>query len=496
MSTSEEHTTAVDEVGKVETHGIDYIPFEDRHSNPKNLFYVWVGAQMCFGIIVLGWLPVAFGLGWWSSVAAITVGLVVGCLPFAPFSLLGPYSGTNSAVTSGAHFGLIGRVVGSLQALFIAMGFAALTIWTGGDAVVAGAHRLLDTPDGNVARGLMYGVISAIVITLAIYGHANVVAAQKIVIPVVGALLVVGFFAKLGDFDAGYHGGTYLLGDFWPTWVLAMVTAASLPISYTPFANDYARYISPKEWSDRSVATAAGLGMFVGCWVALVWAAYMSTMMDPSLLFMDGLVATSPSWYVVGLMAIGFFGSLAQGAICLYGTGLDMSSLIPKLQRIPATLVISAIAVALVYLGALVWNAFDTVSAFLLILIVVCTPWMVICLIGFYYARKRYHVHDLQLFNLGQTGGAYWYSSGVNIRAAVAFIPAVAVGVLCINTTLWVGPWADAYKGIDLSFTSAAVISAVIYGASLVLFPERNHPGRELAAAEATDIRPAGDAVI
>jgi purine-cytosine permease-like protein len=491
---STQQTRAVDAIGKIETHGIDHIPDTDRYSTPRNLFYVWFGAQMCFGIIVLGWLPVAFGLGWWSAVSSITVGLLVGCLPFAPFSLLGPRSGTNSAVTSGAHFGLIGRLVGSLQALFIAMGFAALTIWTGGDAIVAGGHRLISTPDGDLARAVAYGVISVIVITLAVYGHANVLAAQKIVIPTVGLLLLVGFFAKLGDFNASYSGGAYLLGDFWPTWVLAVVTAASLPISYTPFANDYARYVSPSKWSDRSIALWAGVGMFVGCWVTLVWAAYMSTMFkDPSMLFMDGVVASSPSWYVVCIVLIGFVGSLAQGALCLYGTGLDTSSLIPRLPRVPATLLISACAVLLVYLGALVWNAFDTVSAFLLGLIVICTPWMMICLIGFYYARKRYHTADLQLFNLGQTGGAYWYTKGINLRAAVAFVPAVFVGLMFLNTTLWVGPWANAYKGIDFSFTSAALISSAIYGLSLVLFPERNHPGREAeqTVAGARDMGPA-----
>ncbi len=482
MSTSERDTSAFAGVGEIETHGIDYIPDDDRHSTPNNLFYVWIGAQLCFGIIVLGWLPIVFGLGWWSAVSAITVGLIVGCIPFGLFLLLGPRSGTNSAVTSGGHFGLLGRTVGSLQALFIAMGFAALTIWTGGDALVAGGHRLFGTPDGDLARGLMYGVISAIVIILAIYGHASVVAAQKIVIPVVGILLAVGFFAKLGDFDASYIGGVYLLGDFWPTWVLVVVIAASLPISYTPFANDYARYISPQKWSNQRIAILGALGMFIGLWVALVWASYMTTMMDPSLLFIDGLVAESPGWYVPFLMAIGLFGSLAQGSLCLYGTGLDTSSLIPRLKRVPATLVISACSVVLVYLGALVWNAFDTVSAFLLILIVVCTPWMVICLIGFYYARTRYNVADLQLFNVGKSGGVYWYTYGFNIRAFVAFVPAVVVGILFINTTLWVGPWANAYKGIDLSFISAAVISGVIYSVMLLLFPERNHPARQAGA--------------
>jgi len=88
MSVPAQHTPAVDEIGKIETHGIDYIPLHDRHSTPKNLFYVWIGAQMCFGIIVLGWLPVAFGLGWWSSVTAITVGLLVGSLLTGPRRLV------------------------------------------------------------------------------------------------------------------------------------------------------------------------------------------------------------------------------------------------------------------------------------------------------------------------------------------------------------------------------------------------------------------------
>ncbi len=104
MSTSERDTSAFAGVGEIETHGIDYIPDDDRHSTPNNLFYVWIGAQLCFGIIVLGWLPIVFGLGWWSAVSAITVGLIVGCIPFGLFLLLGPRSGTNSAVTSGAGF--------------------------------------------------------------------------------------------------------------------------------------------------------------------------------------------------------------------------------------------------------------------------------------------------------------------------------------------------------------------------------------------------------
>lgn len=467
----------VDAVGKIETRGIDWIPEDERHSTPANLASVWIGAQLTFGVIVIGWLPVAFGLGWWSAVSAITVGLLVGTVPFAFFSLLGPRTGTNSAVSSGAHFGLIGRLVGSIQALFIALGFAALTVWTGGDAIVSGAHRLIGTPEGDVARGIAYAAIAAGVILIAIYGHANVIAVQKFVIPTVGLSIIIGFFALAPDFDGGYKGGAYLLATFWPTWLLAATVAASLPISYTPFANDYARYISQKRWSDRAVAVTAGVSMFAGLWVALVFAAYMTTMFkDVGTPFVIGLVQIAPKWYVALVILVGVFGSFAQGGVALYGTGLDVSSIIPRLKRVPATLLISAVTLALVYLGAFVWNAFDTVSAFILLLIVICTPWMMITLIGYVVCRGRYDPADLQLFNLGQRGGAYWYTAGWNLRAVIAFVPAVIVGLLFLNSTLYVGPWANVANGVDMSFISAAVISTVVYGALVLLFPERNHP--------------------
>src|SRR5690348_5517224 len=149
-----------DAIGQVETRGIDYIPEAERHSRPANLFWVWMGCQFAFGIIIVGALPVEFGLGWWSSFSAITVGLIIGSALYAPMSLLGPRTGTNSAVSSGAHFGLIGRLIGSLQAMFIAIGFAALTVWLSGDAIVAGLGKLFGTPETDAVKALIYAVLS------------------------------------------------------------------------------------------------------------------------------------------------------------------------------------------------------------------------------------------------------------------------------------------------------------------------------------------------
>ena len=139
-----------DEVGQIETRGVDYIPEAERNSTPRDLGNVFFGTQLCFGIIVLGFLPVSFGLGWWGSVTSTLVGLAIGSAFFAPLAMLSTRTGTNSAVSSGAHFGVVGRLIGSLIGIFTAIGFYALTVWTGGAALVAGLRKLFDTPAGDV----------------------------------------------------------------------------------------------------------------------------------------------------------------------------------------------------------------------------------------------------------------------------------------------------------------------------------------------------------
>lgn len=477
-------TPAGSAIGAIETRGIDYIPEEERDGSPSSLFWVFVGAQFSFTVIVFGWLPITYGLGWWSSVTAILVGLVIGTAVYTPFALFGPRTGTNSAVSSGAHFGVVGRVIGSILAMVTAVGFFAISIWTGGDSLVAGAHRLFGMPSNAGMSALAYAVIAVITIAIAIYGFATVVAAQKFVVPILGLLMVIGVIALAPHFNAGYSGGHYLLRSFWPTWLLGVATIVSLPVSYAPFANDYSRYIR-RSVPDRSILVANGAGMFVGCAIACLFGAYAASIFgaaDSS--FAGGLIGISPMWYVTAVIIFGLLGSFGQGSICLYGTGLDFSSLVPRLARVPATLAVSAVSLVLVFVGRFVWNMVDSISAFVIILVVVMTPWVIINLIGLLYRRGEYDVVDLQVFNRGERGGIYWFTGGWNMRAVGAFVPALVVGLLCVNTTLYTGPWANIANGVDVSLLSSALIAAVLYPLLMALFPEaRQEPKRASAPA-------------
>jgi purine-cytosine permease-like protein len=79
------------------------------------------------------------------------VGVVLGGLVLAPMALLGPVTRTNNAVSSGAHFGVVGRCVGSFLSLLTAITFFAISVC---DAVAGAAQRLFgfDGPSVSTAH--------------------------------------------------------------------------------------------------------------------------------------------------------------------------------------------------------------------------------------------------------------------------------------------------------------------------------------------------------
>src|ERR1700748_2264710 len=111
---------------RVEETGVEYIPESERDSRPANLLAVFLGGNLAFSVIVFGWLPITFGLGWWSTGTA-RAGRPALCTAItAPRALMGPRTGANTTVSSGAHFGVTGRLVGSALTLFFALAYAAI----------------------------------------------------------------------------------------------------------------------------------------------------------------------------------------------------------------------------------------------------------------------------------------------------------------------------------------------------------------------------------
>jgi purine-cytosine permease-like protein len=165
--------SADDHVGAIETAGVEYLPEAARDSRPANLGAVFLGANLTWTNVVFGAFAILFGLSFWQTVTSMAVGTAVGTLAVLPTAVIGPRTGTNMTVSSGAFFGIRGRFIGSGLALAIALGFAAVTVWTSGDAIVAAAHRLLGTPATHLVHAVAYAVVAALMVTVALYGHGH-----------------------------------------------------------------------------------------------------------------------------------------------------------------------------------------------------------------------------------------------------------------------------------------------------------------------------------
>jgi purine-cytosine permease-like protein len=492
-----------DRVGRVEQYGAEYIPEDERHSAPKNLVTVLLGGSLTFSIIIIGWFPISFGLSWWQAASSVVVGSAFGAALLAPMGLMGPRSGTNNPVASGAFFGVAGRIIGSVLGGTAALAFAALSIWTGGDALAGALVRFFDLESTTGPRLIAYAVLSVVVTVISVYGHATMVAAQRLMIPTAGLCVLVGIVVYAPDFDAGYAGtGEYALGSVGATWMLSALICGSTVVSYGAFAGDWTRHISSKLHGDGSILRAMFIGGLFGMGGPFMWGTFTSAAIfaggyaSAETPYVLGLVDAAPLWFIPALVYMGLASGTAQAVINTYGTGLDTSAMIPKLSRVQATLVACSLATVLVYVGHFYSSIAVGVGVFVAVLACVTVPWIVMIAMGHWRRRGYYDVDDLQVFNRGLKGGVYWFWHGFNRPAIAVWSLSIAVALLFSSNSWFMGPGAALFGGADIGFLVGGVVAAVLYPLTLRFFPDPREVYRSEADAGAGSRSPEYDATL
>jgi len=471
-----------DQITEIETFGVERIPDADRTATPFDLFRVAFGGANTFATCVLGAFPILFGLSFWQGLAATVAGLVVGALILAPLAVFGPLNGTNNAVSSSAHLGVHGRIVGSFLSLLTAVAFFSISVWSSGDALVGGAHRLVSLPTNDGVFAIAYGLFAILVLTVCVYGFRFMLFVNKIAVAAASLLFVLGFFAFAGDFDAGYKGSFDSISSagFWPAFIGSALIVLSNPVSFGAFLGDWSRYI-PAETPRRKVVTAAFMSQiatilpfFFGLATASIIAAKASKYMDPNAPnYVGGLLAVSPTWYFLPVCLIALIGGMSTGTTSLYGTGLDFSSVFPRFSRVQATIFIGTLSIIFIFIGRFAANLTQSISTFATLIITCTAPWMVIMALGYLTRRGWYDPDALQVFNRRQRGGRYWFTHGWNWRGLSAWLVSAVLAIQFVNLPgQFVGPLGDLAGGVDISLPVGLAVAAVLYLALLWLYPE------------------------
>lgn len=463
-----------------ELNGIEPITEQERNASVFDFLRLQWGGANTLSSAMLGSFPIIFGLSFYQALAATIAGIFIGALILAPMGIFGPNTGTNNAVSSSAHFGVVGRIVGSFLSLLTAICFFSLSVWSSGDALVGAICRIIDVQPNEWMFAIAYGVFAVSVLIVCIYGFQFMLLVNKIAVTLATVVFAVGFFAFGDQFHSGFAGAGMHVGDagFWAIFIGATLIVMSNPISFGAFLGDWTRYL-PSQTSRIKIilATLVAQGFtllpFIFGLVTTAVIAEKAPEFITSMNYTGGLLTVSPSWFFLPLILLALIGGMSTGTTSLYGTGLDFSSVFPELSRIKATILIGLLSIMIIFVGRFAFSLVASITTLVTLIIVTTTPWMVIMTIGYITRRGFYLKDDLQVFNRGQSGGAYWFYHGWNLRGMFAWIPSAAIALMTVNIPgQFVGPLGDLANGIDISLIVALLLPAITYPILLLAFPE------------------------
>src|SRR3989475_1608842 len=423
---------------KVEPFGIERIEDAERHGRPWKLLPFWFGANVSLFSFAVGFLGIAvLSLPVPLAIGGVLIGTLLGCVPFALLGILGPATGYPQIAQSRSAFGRRGAYLPAALNWFSTTGWSAVTFILGGLAF----SLFLPIP---FALGV--AIFAVIQIVVAFYGHNFLHRFEQVM-----ALILVGVFALMSV--VAIEGATAPAyapsGGGIAGFAFMTILAASIPLSWAPYAADFSRYLA-RDTARRRVFIPAFLGMAVACiWVEAIGVLLTTSLgfwSDPVLVFAHAL----GDGFVVPLLLLLVVNLLAANAPNLYSSGLSLLALDVPVRRGASVLVGGAIATVLA-----VWGGTDRVSFYESWLFFVeywIAPWAAIVLISFFVFRHH--------------GAEPSPDTAPRARRPplAAYISAVILAVPFMNRApRFVGPVSSALGGVDLS-------NLVSFGAASLLF--------------------------
>ncbi len=420
---------------KVEPFGIERIEDSERHGRPWKLLPFWFGANVSLFSFAVGFLGIAvLSLPVPMAIVGVVLGTVLGSIPFALLGVLGPVTGYPQIAQSRSSFGRRGGYVPAALNWFSTTGWSAVTFILGALAI---------TQVTRLPYIAAVALFAAIQIAVALYGH-NLLHRFEQAMSLVLAIVFVVMTTAAAPVAAYAPAGGSLAGVAFMT-----ILAASIPISWAPYASDFSRYLAPAT-SRRQVFLPAFLGMAGAC----VWAEILGILVTARLSPVSDPVAAFSNAFGVGyvgplsvLLAVSL---LAANAPNLYSSGLSLLALDVPVRRWSSVLVGGVLATLLAAWGGASAVAFY--QGWLFFVEYWIAPWAAIVLVSFFVFRRRgAEVEPDRAIRWSVPALAAY---GFAILAAVPFIN---------RTPQFLGPVSRSLGGLDLSNLVSFVLAGAIF---------------------------------
>jgi NCS1 family nucleobase:cation symporter-1 len=451
-------------VAAVEPGGAGFIPLNERHGRPLNLFWTWMSPNLEFATIFVGVISVLyFEQTFWQAVAAITLGTGLGALAHGVLSARGPSMGVPQMVLSRIGFGYRGNILPSgLQAVVAGIGWFAVNS-------VSGALALATLTGLPNALSLIIVVI--LQVAIGFFGHNLVHAFERYAFPVLAVIFLITSIITLSKASpAAVAGGAGGIGGF----LLTVGATFGYTAGWNPYATDYTRYLPP---TTSKVATGvwAALGVFVsGVFLEVVGAA-SATIAAPGIDNPTAAFTSHLNTVVADLTLLAIaLGAICANAINIYSGAMSFLALGINVPLGLRRAIVSGVFGVLGFLLALsgLSDAGQKYENFLLIISYWIAPWLAVYFVDWFLRR-------------GKRVDGFLYDKRHNPWAGVV---SMAVGMivsilLFSNQSEYVGlvPKRVPEFG-DITFEVGFVVAAVLY---LILFQFQRDKDIEEAAVVA-----------
>jgi nucleobase:cation symporter-1, NCS1 family len=428
----------------VEPGGVGFIPLDERHGRPRQLFWTWASPNLEFATLFVGVLAVAaFGLGFWVALAAIVLGTGLGSISHGVLSARGPAHGVPQMVLSRLGFGYWGNVLpAGLNAVTAGIGWFAVNSVSGALAL----NTLTSLP-----KALCLVIIVAVQLGVAFFGHNLVQAFERYAFPILAIIFLIASVTILAKANPGPGGGSGSLGGF----LLTVGATFGYAAGWNPYAADYTRYFRP-DTSPRATGLAAGLGVFVSCVLLETVGAASATLGgdalgDPTGSFTGHLPSVTAN---LTLLAIAL-GAVSANALNVYSGAMSFVALGVNLP-LAARRAISALGFGLIgFVVALTGlnDAGAKYESFLLVIAYWIGPWLGVVFVDQALRRGR----PVQQFLYDKR-----YS---NWAGPIAMLSGMLISILLFsNQTRFVGYVARQSASFgDIAFEVGFVVAAVVY---------------------------------
>ena len=435
----------------IEIQGIERVsPASRPHMRILDNFTIWMSANLVISTIALGVLATSvFQLGFWDSVLAIILFNVLGSLPVAFLSTMGPKLGLRQMTITRFSFGWAGAGIMAFFNVAACIGWSAVNVIVGGQLIVALSGGAISLPVGIFVIAVLTTIVTIYgyryIHSYARYAWIPIAIVLLIMLPITGPKISIIPTPALGIAEiasfVSFGGAIYGFATGWSS-----------------YAADY-NVRQPEGTPASRVFWLTFLGIALPCIILEIFGMALTTAYKG---------AGAGDLLAAAVKPLGGFGSFMLVLLALsivannipndYSLGLSMQVLGKSLQRVNRTIwaLFGAVIYLLIAVPA-VANFNETLTNFLGIIAYWLGPWAIILIEEhFLFRHGRYNVDD--------------WNTPEKLPIGWAALVSMAFGLLGVYLgaaqVLFVGPIANLFNppyGMDIGFELGLIFAGIAY---------------------------------